>query len=111
MPIKSKVPGKRGRKQKIHTAVSDFVLADAKQLYEKILKQIHAQDIAARQQARNDGRILSRAKKDPSMRAAEEVIRIMGRELGNISAKRLLNAFSETRYIDMKDEDYPEDPE
>lgn len=107
----SKEARKRGRKQMKHTAFSDFALADARKMYEEKLEQIHVEDQTAQRIAKSRGEILPRAKKEPCMRAAEAVVTEMSDDLRNISAKRLLNAFSETKYIDVKDEDYPQDAE
>lgn len=102
---------KRGRKQKIHTAKSDFILADARKDYDQKLAQYRADDKEARKIAKTRGDSLPRGRKEPSRRAAEDTASERSSELGNMSGKRLLNSFAETARIKMCDDDYPENGE
>lgn len=98
----------RGRKRIIHTASSDFLLHDAWAAYTDKLAEIRAADKAKRLAAKQDGRILPRSSASPCLRAADFVAGKMSKELKNISGKRLLTAFSETKKLNMSDAEYRE---
>ena len=69
-----KSKSRRGRKQKIGTARSDFTLEDARELALELRARYAAEDAARRREARARGEILAKGGLSPLRRALRDVL-------------------------------------
>jgi hypothetical protein len=98
------VRSRRGRKPR-NKAVLDFTIGDAIiNEYEPQLAEIQATSNEKRSGARLAGEVLPRTDLAPHIQAAEAMQKTR-KELGNISAKRLLNLMSEFRHCKVSASD------
>ena len=111
LPLKNKI--RRGRKQKIGTANSDFILEDARDRALELQTKYAAEDAARRRRARAKGEILDKGGFSPLKRALKDILRDpqFKEYFGPIDAVTLQNQLSLTKKVRVEDSDCPVEQE